>query len=159
VEIRADTSLLVAGGLSQYSFVIKAEVADTEDKRAPGLSGRRALMPGYGMLYVFDEPEKPTFSEARTAFPLTTAFLRADGTIALLHVTTARDPVPFSCEEAVPFVLQVRAGWFRDRGIKEGDRLVLPPEAYGMPALEELLPDPRHVPEDTPRQVDAPILG
>lgn len=159
VEIRADTSLLTVEGLSQHSFVIRAEVADTEAKRGPGLSGRRALMPGHGMLYVFENLQNPSFNEAATAFPLTTAFLLDDGTIALLHETTARDPAPFSCEEPVRFVLQVRAGWFGDRGMKEGDRLILPDEIYGLPDLDELLPDPQDVPEDTPLQVETPIMG
>jgi len=154
VEIKADVP--IPGHLSELSFVISAEVADTAAKRDAGLSGRRALRPGAGMLYVFPQPSQPDFYEANTPFALTTAFLRDDGTVLELHTTTANDPGSFSPFEPVRYALQVRAGWFGDRGLTAGTRLILPPEVgvvAGPGAAPRDVSAGTPVPADTPTDV------
>ena len=68
--------------LTELSYEVRAEVADTQAKRQQGLSGRAGLEPGAGMLYVYEQPQRPEFSEAATRFGLSVAFLRDDGTVA-----------------------------------------------------------------------------
>jgi len=155
VEVRADEAAARHPELSPLSFVIRAELADTEPQRAVGLSGRRGLAEGRGMLYVFEDPQTPTFNESATQFPLTTAFLRHDGTIVELHPTTKNDPQRFAAPEPVRFVLQVRGGWFADRDIGKDDRLVLPDEVFGPPLPEP----PSEPPADTPVENVGPIMG
>ena len=113
---------------SPYSYVIRAEVADTKEKRQGGLGGRSALEPGYGMLYVYDEPQQSAFSEVTTAFPVTLAFLSEDGTIVEMHDAGAREATAFAPREPVRYALEVRRGWFEDRGVAAGARFRLPPE-------------------------------
>ena len=124
--------------LSEVSYEVRAELADTPEKRRQGLAGRGGLEPGGGMLYVYDEPQRPEFSEGATRFPLTVAFLLDDGTVAELHEALAGDASVMQPEEPVRYVLEVRAGWFADRGAGPGSRFIIP----------ELPPPPPVVPED-----------
>ncbi len=111
------------------SYTIRAEVADTPEKRQQGLTGRRGLEPGYGMLFVYPEPSEPRMSQAETPFPLSVAFVTEDGEIIGIRDTEPNDSTIFTPPEPVPYVLQVRGGWFADRGLEEGDRL----EIGGLP--------------------------
>lgn len=131
-------------GLAENSFSLKAEVADTLEARQAGLSGRPGLEPGYAMLYVYDEPQTPEFSEAGTRMPLSVAFIRGDGTIAEIHDIAAGSPQEFSPDEPVRFVLEVRQGWFSDRGAGPGSKVILPD------GLLEASGPPTAVPVDTP---------
>ena len=115
-------------GVAPYSFTIRAEVADTPAARRQGLAGRAGLEPGFGMLYVYDAPQEVRFSEATVAFPLSVAFIRSDGTIVKIGKTAPRDPALLISDQSVRYVLEVRDGWFDDRGIREGARLVIPAE-------------------------------
>jgi len=108
------------------SFAIQAEVADTPEKRARGMSGRRGPEPGYGMLYIYATPTKPKFSGASNRFPVTLAFLREDGTVAELVDMQPKDTRIIVPDEAVNYVLEVRQGWFQDRGVQAGVRFTLP---------------------------------
>ncbi len=117
---------------SDYSYTIQAEVADTPEKRQKGLSGRSALEPGYGMLYVYEEPSRPDFAWPKGHIKVSAAFLKADGTIAETYTPMLEDTGDRkTAEEPVKFVLEVRAGWFDDRGLKAGDRLVVPADLRG----------------------------
>jgi len=120
--------------LTGLSYEVRAEVADTQEKRQRGLSGRAGLEPGYGMLYVYDEPQQPKFSQAATRFPLSAAFLRDDGTVAEIRDTQAGDPSVIQPAEPVRYVLEVRAGWFEDRGVGRGSRFQLPDDLTAPPA-------------------------
>jgi hypothetical protein len=129
--------LRVAGGrppgpLADYSYALRAEVAATPEKRKQGLLGRRGLEPGYGMIYVYEEPDRPEFSWAGMKFDVSAAFLRPDGTIAQIHRPAGGGT--FQPQEPVKYVLEVRRGWFEDRDIQPGDRLDIPEELAGAPA-------------------------
>jgi len=120
--------------LSPASFTIRAEVADTQQKRRQGLVGRRGLAPGHGMLYVYEEPSTPPFDWSAMKFPVSVAFIAPDGTIVDIHRAAAGDPGEYSPPNPIRYALEVRAGWFQDRGITPGDRLILPPELAAQPA-------------------------
>jgi uncharacterized membrane protein (UPF0127 family) len=137
-----------AGRLSPYSFIVHAEVAETKEQRQRGLSGRPGLEPGYGILYVYEHPERPEFSEASTSFSLSVAFMRADGTVLGIHDTEPNDPTPFTPPEPVTYALEVRRGWFQDRDIGVGARFKIPPEVKGSVAPPTEAPPT--VPAETP---------
>ncbi|MCK4283612.1 MAG: DUF192 domain-containing protein [Candidatus Brocadiae bacterium] len=121
------------GHLPPRSYTIRAEIADTVQKRRQGLADRPGLEAGYAMLYVYDTPQRPEFSEGSTSFPLSLAFIKEDGTIAEIHKTKANDPRAIAPEEPVRYVLEVRSGWFEDRKVGVGARFVLPPALQGPP--------------------------
>jgi uncharacterized membrane protein (UPF0127 family) len=113
-------------GLAAASYKIRAELADTDAKRKAGLAGRRGLEPGHGMLYVYAEPATPRWSEAATPFPLSVAFVDADGTVVEIVRAEANDTRIFTPSEPVKYVLEVRQGWFGDRGAEAGAQLDIP---------------------------------
>lgn len=141
------------GHAAERSYQIRCEVADTKEKKRRGLAGRPGLEPGYGMLYVYDPPQKPEFSEAETGFPLSLAFLRDDGTIAKIQRTAKNDRQVITPDEAVTYVLEVRSGWFEDRNVRIGDRFLLPPGLEAAPSAEE---PPAPSPEPEPAAGPAP---
>jgi uncharacterized membrane protein (UPF0127 family) len=117
--------------LAAASFTIHAEVADTQQARQQGLVGRAGLQPGYGMLYVYPEPRQAKFDWSQMSFAVSDAFLAPDGTILDIQQAGEHDPTPYTAPNPVKFVLEVRQGWFADRGVKAGDRIVLPADLTG----------------------------
>jgi uncharacterized protein len=151
VRIDADSSILADSGISAPSLRILAEVARTQKARAAGLIGRTYLKPGHGMLYIFDEPAVQEFSEAGTDMALSTAFLTDDGTILTLIDTGKRDPTLSTCDTSVRLVLQMRRGWFAERGIAAGARLRLPDNLLAAPPEPALEADSEPAPDTTPQ--------
>jgi uncharacterized membrane protein (UPF0127 family) len=114
---------LAAVELAVGGRTVRAEVARTETERQCGLMFRRDLGESDGMLFVFPEAEFRTFWMHNTPLPLSIAYVAADG-----RITQISDMAPMSDEttpsrEAVPFALEMRQGWFRAAGVREGDRV------------------------------------
>ena len=101
---------------------LEAEVADTAAAKRYGLQGRSGLEPDTGMLFVFDEPVRPAFVMKTVSFPLSIAFLRADGTIVSLDDMFPGDRRPVQPPTAVTYVLETSRGWFEAHGITPGAR-------------------------------------
>jgi len=118
-------------------WYIQAEVADTEQKRAKGLQGRKMLEPGYGMLFVLPELTRPSFWMKETKIPLSIAFLDSEGTIVQIEKGIPEDVTRMTPDAPCKYVLEVRRGWFEDRGLGPGTKVELPAEL-----LEESAPPP-----------------
>jgi len=151
VRIDADSGLFADSDIAASSLSILAEVARTQKARAAGLVGRNYLKPGHGMLYVFNEPAVQEFSEAGTNIELSTAFLTDDGTIVALVDTVKNDPTPNTCDTPVRLVLQLRKGWFADRGLKAGAKLLLPDSLFAAPPASVPEPEPEPAPDTAPQ--------
>ena len=115
-------------------WTVKAEVADTPELRQKGLQLRPALEGGYGMLFVFDEPQVPSFWMKDTIVALSIAFIREDGTIVHVARMEPKDLTSISPEEPVKYALEVRQGWFEDRQIGPGTKAEMPSEIPPLPA-------------------------
>ena len=85
---------------------------------------RFSLQPDHGMLFVFERPEPLGFWMKNTYIPLSIAFIDASGRILNIedmapqtetHALVARDPRLYA--------LEMRKGWFVERGIRPGDRV------------------------------------
>jgi hypothetical protein len=76
------------------------------------------------MLFVFPAAQRQSFWMKNTPLPLSIAFVDAKGTI--LNI---RDMMPFTTDghpsdgEAL-YALEMNRGWFAQRGIKAGDRIL-----------------------------------
>lgn len=106
---------------------LKVELAVTADEREKGLMFRKALGEDEGMLFVFDSDQQLAFWMKNTSIPLSIAYIASDGTIREIHGLE-----PFSLDavkagRSVRYALEVNRGWFDRAGLKEGDRLSLPP--------------------------------
>ena len=105
-----------------------AEVADTQPKRAQGLSERPSLVEGTGMLFIFRREGRYPFWMNKMQFPLDIVWISSQ--CAVVDIT--RDvphPVPgddsdlplYQPSQLAQFVLEINAGVSEAQGIDIGD--------------------------------------
>lgn len=113
---------------AEISFAGKkiiVETAITGEQRRVGLMHRKSLPQDSGMLFVFEEPEIPSFWMKDTSIPLSIAFITEK-----LEITNILKMVPFDTEtkyspdKKVKYALEMNAGWFNKNGIKAGDKII-----------------------------------
>ena len=115
------------------TILVRAEVADTQEKRSHGLMERTALAEDAGMIFLFDEDQgaRSGFYMFRTRIPLDIAYADAGGTIVGIQTMQPCEiPNPALCPTYHPgkpyrAALEVNAGYFQQKGIKVGDRIVV----------------------------------
>lgn len=102
---------------------LKVEIADTEEKRNGGLSGRKNLLEDSGMLFVFEVPAKYSFWMKDMKFPLDLIWIDENKKIIAVSKNISPDtyPTSFSPSEPVKYVLEVNAGWTERNGVGAGN--------------------------------------
>lgn len=110
----AKSELLVQIGSQQFT----AELARTETEKATGLSNRTSLQPNQGMLFVFDQPTRPSFWMRQMLFDLDIIWI--DQQLTIVEITrNVPAPKPGQTDEQLPqyqpksdvlYVLEVPAG-------------------------------------------------
>lgn len=115
--------------------IIKAEVADTSDKRKKGLGGRQSLDTNTGMLFIFEKADKYPFWMKGLSFPLDFIWIKGDTVLDIL--TNVQPPLAgqkddalaiYSSKEPVDKVLEVNGGTVDRLGIKTGDVIKITPQ-------------------------------
>ena len=106
--------------------ILKIEIVETEKARNTGLMNRKSLDEDSGMLFVFENDRILSFWMKDTHIPLSIAFISSDGVIKEI-----RDMTPFSLESIVSknyvrYALEVNKGYFLEKNIVVGERLILP---------------------------------
>ena len=100
------------------------EVADTQESRELGLSGRAEIASGKGMLFVFDHPGKYGFWMKDMKFSIDMVWINQDGVV--VHVERNASPSSyFDHTPALVFVNDVAAKYVLE--IEEGKA-----DAYGL---------------------------
>ena len=106
---------------------IMAELAVTEAERARGLMFREKVQADQGMLFVFEEEGIQSFWMKNTLVPLDILWLGRDRRVIYIAADVPpceADPCPsYGPNIPVAFVLELKAGECRVRGIQPGDRL------------------------------------
>jgi uncharacterized membrane protein (UPF0127 family) len=102
---------------------ITAEVASTPEQRATGLMNRFSLRPDHGMLFVFERPEVQAFWMKNTYVPLSIAFIGASGQILNIEDMAPQTETSHWSKGPAQFALEMRKGWFAERGVRPGDRV------------------------------------
>ncbi len=110
--------------VSVGSARVVAELAVTPEEHTRGLSGRKSLAEGYGMLFVFRQPARPAFWMQGMQFPLDLIWI-ANGRVSEI---TAAVPVPvpdtpppqYVPDAQAAAVLEVPAGFAQRHGVKIG---------------------------------------
>jgi uncharacterized protein len=102
----------------------EVEIADTPAKREMGFQYRRELADDHGMIFVFPSESVLTFWMKNTPIPLDMIFIGGD----LKIVGIVREAVPFtlsarSVDAPSRYVLEIKGGLAKQRGIEVGDRL------------------------------------
>ncbi len=101
---------------------VVAEVARTPEQRAEGLMYRQDLPDGTGMLFVFEENEVRSFWMQNTYVPLDIAFLDPGLTVVDIQQMAPMTTDNYDSTSPAMFALEVRQGWFAERGIAVGAR-------------------------------------
>jgi uncharacterized protein len=101
---------------------VRAEVVITPEARARGLMFRESVPDGTGMLFVFDRPDVQGVWMKDTYVPLDVAFIDASNRVVSIEALEPLDETVVWSPEPVLFVLEVRQGWFAERGIAPGQR-------------------------------------
>lgn len=99
------------------------QVVASDAGKAKGLQGRFSLRPDHGMLFVFDRTEPLGFYMKDTFIPLSIAFIADDGRILNLDEMAPRDAITHWSMGPARYALEMRKGWFTERGIKAGDKV------------------------------------
>lgn len=115
------TGDLAIATLSINGHKITAEVAATPEHQARGLMHRFRLKPDHGMVFVYERAEAVSFWMKNTYIPLSIAFITADGRILNLDDMAPQDETPHRSKGPVLYALEMRKGWFAERGIAPGD--------------------------------------
>jgi hypothetical protein len=126
---------LLRAVLDVQGHCLRAWVARRQEERALGLMECRNLAPDEGMLFVCDAPDIQSFWMKDTPLPLSAAFIDDSGVIMAVVDMQPYVLEGHSCPHPVRFVLEVRQGWFAERGIGVGARVSGPPFAV-LPADE-----------------------
>jgi uncharacterized protein len=118
----ADERLVVHTATGAHTFNV--EVVDTPESRARGLMFRGELAPDAGMLFDFEEERPVSFWMRNTFIPLDIVFIRADGTVANIHVNARpHDTTGIPSAGAVTYVLEIAGGRSEEIGLMVGDRV------------------------------------
>jgi uncharacterized membrane protein (UPF0127 family) len=114
------------GGANEFTF----EVADTDEKRIAGLSGRTDIPHDYGLLFVFEEPGYYGFWMVDMQEAIDILWLSDDGTILGINASVAPETYPevFYPPQPVRHVLETRAGEAERQRWNVADRIELPTE-------------------------------
>ena len=109
---------------------VTAEVAKSDAKKHTGLSGREKLDAGTGMFFVFDGPSKYSFWNKDMLFPIDIIWIK-DGIVVdvsenMPDFKTSPNYTVTSQSEA-NFVLEVNAGFVKEKNIKIGDKVEVHP--------------------------------
>jgi len=102
---------------------IQAEVADTFLARMQGLMHRTHLPANGGMLFVFEDEARHCMWMKNTPLPLSVAFLDDDGTIVNIAHMEPHSEQPHCALRPVRLALEMKRGWFAERGVGPGARI------------------------------------
>ncbi len=106
---------------------LQVELADTEEKRVQGLSGRETLESGHGILFLFENPDFHGFWMKDMHFPIDIVWINEDSVVVGVEREVSPDTYPqiFSSNTKVKYVLEINSGEASSLGIDIGSELYL----------------------------------
>lgn len=105
---------------------VQMQIAALPPEVQRGLMFRQTMGWDEGMLFVFPRPQQMSFWMRNTTLPLDIGYFDAQGVlreIYPLHPLDEKSVV--SRGRDLKFALEMNQGWFKDRGVKPGDKLDL----------------------------------
>ncbi len=108
--------------------VVRVEIAATNVERERGLMGRATLPDDRGMLFVYPRPGLRRFWMKDCEIGLDIVWIDAGGQVVDVATLPPGLGLPdaeipeHACATPVPYVLELRAGWMRSRGLGVGAR-------------------------------------
>jgi uncharacterized membrane protein (UPF0127 family) len=110
--------------LQSGMYLIKAEVAGNYGTRMIGMMGRQEMAPNEGMLFLFPVKEKQCMWMKNTLLPLSVAFIDENGVILNIEDMKPQTEDSHCSIKPAPYALEMNLGWFKQKGIKAGTKLV-----------------------------------
>lgn len=111
---------------------ITVELAYEPRSRQQGLMWREGLPDDRGMLFAYRNSSEMGFWMKNCVMPIAIAYIRADGTIANtaeMAVAPKGGPFPsYPSDGPVRFALEMRSGWYADKGVEAGAKVTFSPE-------------------------------
>ena len=99
---------------------VRAEIARTAEERSQGLKDRDFLVPGTGMIFVFDDEEVRSFWMQDTFIALDIAYLDANARIIDIQQMEPQTTRLHTSSGPAMFALEVPQGWFAAMEIDVG---------------------------------------
>ena len=109
--------------LSIRTSKLKAEVAADNNTRSTGLMNRFSLKPDSGMIFVFAQSEPLAFWMKNCFIPLSIAYIDSKGVIVSIVDMKPQDESTYPSGAPAMFALEMKQGWFKERGIVVGDKV------------------------------------
>jgi len=109
--------------LQSGMYLIKAEVAGDFSTRMVGMMMRREMAANEGMLFLFPEREKQCMWMKNTLLPLSVAFMDDKGVILNIEDMQPQTEDSHCSKGVAPYALEMRLGWFKQKGIKAGSKI------------------------------------
>ena len=103
---------------------LKAEVAADANSRTVGLMNRFSLKPDQGMIFVFAQSEPLAFWMRNTFVPLSIAYIDSKGVIVNIVDMKPQDESTHPSAGPAMLELEMKHGWFKERGIVAGDKVI-----------------------------------
>lgn len=106
--------------------IIKVEIADTPEKQAKGLSGRKFFAENYGMLFVFTAPDYYSFWMKDMNLSLDFIWIRGNEITEITKNVQPEGVQPqriLISKNKIDKVLEVNAGMADRLGMREGDKI------------------------------------
>jgi len=112
--------------VSVASAAVVAEVVRTQADQTRGLSGRRELPAGTGMLFVYNEPGSRTFWMPDMHFSIDIIWFDVAKRVVHIEHAVSPDTYPetFTSRTPAQYVLEVPAGWAKEQGAQVGDQAI-----------------------------------
>ena len=106
---------------------VRVTLADTEEKRAQGLSGRSGLAPDEGMLFIFQADGRYSFWMKDMQFSIDILWLDAEGQVVYMAQNVSPDTYPrgYRSDRDARYVLELPSGWAERYNVRVGDTAVL----------------------------------
>ncbi|MEJ2216889.1 MAG: DUF192 domain-containing protein [Gemmatimonadota bacterium] len=127
VEFDSGSAYIIQGS---DSFHIRIEIANNEDQRERGLMFRTSMPDTSGMLFIYPSPQQGSFWMLDTPLPLSIAFADSTGAIFnILDMEPCVKEMSWECPTydsggRFQYALEMKKGYFDERGIKAGAKIV-----------------------------------
>ncbi|MBA4138129.1 MAG: hypothetical protein C0518_12505 [Opitutus sp.] len=105
---------------------VKMQLAVLESEVQRGLMFRKSMGRDEGMLFVFPRSQQMGFWMRNTTLPLDIGYIDREGVLREIYPLYPLDEKTVTSRgRDLQFALEMNQGWFKDRGVKPGDKLDL----------------------------------
>jgi uncharacterized membrane protein (UPF0127 family) len=106
---------------------VAVEIADSDEKRVRGLSGKDYLDDNHGMFFIFEEPDYYSIWMKSMNFSIDIIWINEEKEIVYIeqNISPKTYPKSFIPTQKALYILEVNAGFVKKAGIKIGDQITV----------------------------------